>query len=329
MGIQQYLPGLAVLVTLALAARLLGELFPHITPIMIAVVLGLLVANTVSLPARYAAGTGTHKLWLEAGIVLMGARISVDALLAAGVSLVAAVVFGIVSTILIVELLCRLVFSVSGQLGSLLAAGASICGVSAVVGVAGTIRAKEQHIAYAAATVLLFDLLTLFAYPVLGTWLGLSDQIYGIWAGITMFSTGPVTAAGFAVSETAGEWATVTKLTRNIFLGLLIGVYSILYLDTGDDERTFSPRMLWETFPKFVIGFFAVMLLASSPLVSDAAAEELTDAYRWFFLLAFAGLGLSINLTEFRNTGTKPVVVVFVTLVVVSIAVLLLLQLLF
>ncbi|MFC6724227.1 YeiH family protein, partial [Halobium palmae] len=315
----RYLPGVALLVAVAVGARLVGRTVPHANALVVAVAAGIVVANLVDLPDRVEPGVGTHKLWLEAGIVLMGARISVGTLLDAGVRLLALVVAVIVVTVVLVELFGSFLFDIPRKLVSLLAAGAGICGVSAVVGVAGGIRATEEQIAYAAGVVLLFDVATLFLYPVLGSWLHLSDTVFGVWAGLTMFSTGPVTAAGFAVSETAGQWATVTKLTRNLLLGVLVGVYSLVYADWSAEEA-FSPSMLWRAFPKFVLGFFAVMLLASSPLLSGAATSELTDAYRWLFLLAFSGLGLSVTVDDLRDTGGRPAVLVLVVLIVVSAA---------
>ena len=313
----RYVPGLLVLVTLALVARVLGTQIPYVTPLVLAVVLGLLVGNTVPLPARIIPGIGTHNLWLAAGIVLMGARISLETLLGNGLVLLAVTIGAVTVTIVVVEALSRTFFDIPEKLGSLLAAGAGVCGVSAVVGVAGSIRANDEHIAYAAATILLFDIGTLFVYPALGAWLGLSDQVFGIWAGITMFSTGPVTAAGFTFSETAGQWATVTKLTRNILLGVLVGGYSLVYVDSSRDDGV-SMRALWDSFPKFVLGFLAVMVLTSTPLVSESATQGLSSAYRWLFLVAFAGLGLSIDITEFRTTGIQPVAILLTSLVLVS-----------
>ena len=134
-----------------------------------------------------------------------------------------------------------------------------------------------------------------------------------------MFSTGPVTAAGFAFSETVGQWTTVTKLTRNLLLGVLVGGYSLAYLDTGAGRRAFSPRVLWDSFPKFVLGFFALMVLSSTAIVPPAATAQLTDAYRWLFLVAFAGLGLHVDIAELRTTGVRPVAIVLTTLLVVSV----------
>jgi len=334
-----YGPGVGLLVVLAVAARLASEVVPHASALVVAVALGIVVANTAGLPAALRTGARTHKLWLEAGIVLMGARVSLSTLLSAGPQLAVLVVGVVLATILLVETLSAFVFDVQSELGSLLAAGASVCGVSAAVGVAGSIRADEDQLAYAAGTILLFDVVTLFVYPALAGPLGLSDRAFGVWAGLTMFSTGPVTAAGFAVSDLAGRWATVTKLTRNLLLGVLVGAYSIRYANATDDagalddadatddaaqsdggraRGAFSVGELWRTFPKFVLGFFAVVVVSSTPLVSEAARTQLTHAYRWLFLLAFAGLGLSVEFEDLRSTGLTPIVLLCTTLVVSS-----------
>ncbi len=315
--LRRYVPGVLALVALALGARALGAVVPYATPLLLAVALGLVIGNAVSLPSRLEPGAATHTLWLEAGIVLMGARISVETLLGSGLELLVVTVGAVVLTVALVEILSRTVFGISTELGSLLAAGAGVCGVSAVAAVAGSIRADGRHVAYAAATVLLFDVATLFVYPAVGASLGLTDRVFGVWAGITMFSTGPVTAAGFTVSEVAGEWATVTKLTRNLLLGLVVGAYSVVYAG-GSAAESLSPRALWASVPTFVLGFVATMLVTSTPLVPDATTESLTTVYRWLFLVAFAGLGLSIDLSELRATGATPVAIILITLLTVS-----------
>jgi uncharacterized integral membrane protein (TIGR00698 family) len=323
--LRAYLPGLVALVVVGLAGRLVGSAIPYLDPLVAAVAVGALVANTVGIPANFVPGVETNKLWLETGIVLMGARITLDALVDAGPALALVVVGGVTATVVLVEGLSRTLFDVPRRLGSLLAAGAGICGVSAVVGVGGSVRADENQIAYAAATVLLFDLVTLFAYPALGGALGLSDRVFGVWAGLTMFSTGPVTAAGFTVSEAAGRWATVTKLARNLLLGGLVLAYSLYYVggSSGDGPSAGTTlrsklALLWRSFPKFVVGFFAVVALSSAGAFSRVETAQLTTAYEWLFLVAFAGLGLTVDLDDLRDAGVRPVAVVLTTLVVVS-----------
>jgi uncharacterized integral membrane protein (TIGR00698 family) len=328
--VREVAPGVAFLAVLAVVARAASTLVPYASALVVAVALGIILRNTVGVPGRLQAGSSTHKLWLEAGIVLMGARISLSTLLDTGATLAVLVLGVVVLTLLVVEALATVVFDVHRKLGSLLAAGASVCGVSAAVGVAGSVRATEEHVAYAAGTILLFDVVTLFAYPAIGGVLGLSDRVFGVWTGLTMFSTGPVTAAGFAFSDAAGQWATVTKLTRNLLLGVLVGAYSIRYANRGSDAdgtagdeastaSAFSPRRLWDAFPKFVLGFFAVVVLTSSAVVSDAATAQLANAYRWLFLLAFAGLGLSVDVADLRDTGATPIALLLTALVTTSV----------
>ncbi|WP_227132826.1 YeiH family protein [Halorubellus salinus] len=329
--VREVAPGVAFLVVLAVLARVASTLVPYASALVVAVALGIVLTNTVGVPERLQAGSSTHKLWLEAGIVLMGARVSLGTLVDTGAQLAVLVVGIVALTLVLVEVLARGVFDVHRKLGSLLAAGASVCGVSAAVGVAGSVRATEEHVAYAAGTILLFDVVTLFTYPALGGVLGLSDRVFGVWAGLTMFSTGPVTAAGFAFSDAAGQWATVTKLTRNLLLGVLVGAYSIRYANPGSDDAdgapgedastasAFSPRRLWDAFPKFVLGFFAVVVLTSTAVVSDAATAQLTNAYRWLFLLAFVGLGLSVDVADLRDTGVTPIALLLTALVTTSV----------
>ncbi|WP_205254495.1 MULTISPECIES: YeiH family protein [Halorussus] len=360
------LPGLGLLVAIALLAWGVAAVAP-VPELLAAVLVGGVLANTVGVPSDFEPGAGTYALWLEVGIVLMGVRVSLDALVAAGPTLLVTVVGVVGFTLVVAESLAR-GLDLQRRLGSLVAAGASVCGVSAVVAVAGAVRADEEQVAYATSAILVFDAVTLFAYPVLGGVLGLPDRVFGIWAGLTMFSTGPVTAAGFAYSDVAGQWATVAKLARNVLIGGLVVGYSILYADrspdpdaspesdantgydTGSesesDAESESPsgaptesavgsapkagtesrsrsrasflRSLWHGFPKFVLGFLAMVVLASAGVFTDAQLTRIERAYRWAFLVAFAGLGTSIAADELRETGIRPLAVVALTLAVVS-----------
>ncbi|UPW00285.1 YeiH family protein [Halorussus gelatinilyticus] len=324
-SLRDLLPGLAFLVVLALVARGLAAFVP-VPALLVAVLVGGALANTVGVPDRFESGVGTYDLWLEVGIVLMGVRVSLDALVEAGPRLLLAVVGVVGFTLAVAELLAR-GFDLQRRLGSLVAAGASVCGVSAVVAVAGAIRADEEHVAYATSTILVFDALTLFAYPALGQFLGLADRTFGIWAGLTMFSTGPVTAAGFAYSEVAGQWATVAKLTRNVLLGGLVVAYSVVYAEasSGDESGPTAAasassflRSLWDGFPKFVLGFLSLVALASAGVFTDPQLARIEQAYRAAFLVAFAGLGTSVALSDLRETGVRPLAVLALTLAVVS-----------
>lgn len=316
--ITKLLPGLAVLVGLGVAARLVSRITP-INNLLLAVVFGLVIGNLVGTPKLVEDGIGKYKLLLEAGIVLMGVRLVFEEVLAAGPKLFALVVGTIAFTILFVELVVSRLLGIPGKLSSLLASGTSICGVSAIVATAGGIKAREEYIAYAVGTILLFDALTLFVYPITGSLLGLQDRVFGIWAGVSMFSTGPVTAAGFAYSDVAGRWAALTKLTRNVFIGVMAVGYSVYYAGSETDIKGASilPK-IWDNFPKFVVGFLLMMVLANIGALTDGQIETLVHGYKWLFLFAFVGLGYNIRFDEMRKAGLRPVVIVLVTLLTVS-----------
>ncbi len=328
MAVRRLLPGLFALCLGALVARTLATAL-GVNHLLFAIALGVLAANVVGIPTRLEAGIATHNLWLGAGIVLMGASISVETILEVGAPVLVLLLAAVGSSLVAVELLARNVFGLPDRLGSLLAAGASICGVSAVVGVAGAIRAREEQIAYAAGTVLLFDAITIVVYPLVGDLLGLSGTVFGIWAGISMFSTGPVVAVGFAHSDLAGQWATVTKLSRNALIGVVVLAYASYYARRGGGGGRPSLRTLWDEFPKFVLGFLALALIASAGVLSSTQQTSIENAYNWLFVLAFVGLGTEIRLADIRTTGATPALVVLLAFLVTSVCSLAVLLVLF
>ncbi|MFC4540509.1 YeiH family protein [Halosolutus amylolyticus] len=316
---QSVLPGLALLAAVAIAASAIAAAVPRIDSLILAIAIGAILGNAVGVPAWAGSGIQTYSVVLETAIVLLGARIALDQIATAGPVVVALVVGVIAFGVLFVELLSRRVFDLSPTSGSLLAAGSSVCGVSAVVAVGSSIRANEDQLAYAAATVLLFDAVTLFAFPLAGSLLDLGPRTFGVWAGLSMFSTGPVAAAGFAHSGVAGEWATITKLVRNSFIGVLAVGYAAIYLRSSADDSVVNLRQLWTSFPKFLVGFLLVATVANSGVLPAGSIESISTTADWLFLVAFAGLGFDVRLSKMRDAGARPALVVLVYLVTVSV----------
>ncbi|ACM56026.1 YeiH family protein [Halorubrum lacusprofundi] len=311
-----YLPGIAFLAVGAILSHLIAGAVDGLQPLVVAVGIGALVGNTAGTPDAAEPGVGVDKLFLETGIVLLGAAVVIEEFLAAGPTVLGLVVVAVGGGLLLAEAIARGLFRLDGTTPSLLAAGASICGVSAVVAIGRVLDARGSAITFAAATVLLFDAVTLVAFPIAGEWLGLTGRQFGVWAGVSMFSTGPVAAAGFAHSTEAGQWATVTKLARNSLLGGVAIAYSLAYTARSATEP--GVRRLWAEFPKFLLGFLAVAAVANSGLLSPAALESIGRVSDALFTLAFVGLGLSIRLREMREVGGAAVGAVLVHLLVVS-----------
>lgn len=310
-------PGVGLLVALAGAATLVAGFVPGVNALLLGVFFGAAVANAVGVPDWARPGIDTQKLLLETGIVLLGARITVDELVASGPVLVALVVVTVAAGVLLVEAVAGRVFGLADKTGSLLAAGASVCGVSAATAIAGTIDADGESLAHVVAAVLLFDALTLAAFPIAGDLLPLSGRQFGIWAGLSMFSTGPVTAAGFAHSEVAGRWATVTKLARNSMLGFVAVAYAVRYAGRAEEAAT-GLRAVFDGVPRFLVGFVAVAAVANLGLLSEATLAAVGTASDALFALAFVGLGLDVRLDAMRQTGAAPLAVLGVQLLTVS-----------
>lgn len=306
-------PGLLVLLILAGAARAIGSATP-LSPLVVAIAGGAAVAALVGVPEWAQPGVDRHKLLLETGIVLLGAQLAVGQLATTGPLVVALAVVVVVVGVVFVELVGRRA-GIESRTRSLLAAGASVCGVSAVLAVAGSIDGDEADISYAAGTVLLFDAITLVVFPVVGTALGLPDRTFGIWAGLSLFSTGPTAAVGFAVSETAGQWATITKLVRNTFIGVLAVAYAFYYASGSD--RTDATE-IWYRFPKFLVGFLVVAAVVNLGLVTPATRAAIGSVSDWLFALAFVGLGFELNPRRLRSTGARPLLVVLAQFLTVS-----------
>lgn len=316
--ISSLLPGLGLLAVVALGSYLFSVAVPPVNRLLVAIFVGFVIANVGGIPIRYERGLATHKLLLEVGIVLMGVQLSLAAIVRTGPLLIALSIGTIVFGLALVEGVGRILDGGASKLMSLVAAGASVCGVSAVVAVAGGIDADEEQIAYAVGTVLLLDAATLVLFPTAGSVLALPDQQFGIWVGLSMFSTGPVTAVGFAYSEVAGQWATLTKIIRNTLIGGIAVSYSVYWMRESSKEGANRLGAIWETLPKFLVGFFVVVVIANAFALTDATIETI-DAIRGLcFLLAFAGLGFDIELSGLRSAGVRPLLTVGVYLLVIS-----------
>ncbi|WP_135305921.1 YeiH family protein [Haloarcula amylovorans] len=307
------LPGLAVLGAIAIVARVIGGATP-LSPLVVAIGSGAAVAATVGAPEWAEPGLDRHKLLLETGIVLLGAQLTLGQLASTGPLVVGLAAGVVVVGVVFTEVVGRRV-GIERRTRSLLAAGASVCGVSAVLAVAGSIDSDEADISYAAGTVLLFDAVTLVVFPILGSMLGLPDRAFGIWAGLSLFSTGPTAAVGFAVSETAGQWATVTKLVRNTFIGFLAVAYALRYAGGGEQA---DATEIWYRFPKFLVGFLVVAAIVNVGFVGSGTQAVVATVSDWLFTLAFVGLGFELNPRRLRATGLRPIAVVLAHFLTVS-----------
>ncbi|HWX55903.1 MAG TPA: putative sulfate exporter family transporter [Verrucomicrobiae bacterium] len=282
---------------------------PNIEYVLWAILLGLLIANTIGVPELFKPGVATYEFWLKTGIVLLGSRFLLgDVLKLGGVSLVL-VAIELALAIALMTLLGR-IFKLKPKLTTLLAVGSSICGVSAIIATKGAIDADDEDASFSIAAILALGAIALFTFPVIGHWLHLNDQVYGLWAGLGVDNTAEAVAAGSLYSDAAAKIAVLAKTTRNAMIGFVVLAYAI-YWATRDRREVVQNKaaFLWQKFPKFVLGFLLVSLLATSRVFDKGQITDLGNLSRWAFLLTFGGVGLSTNFREMKKQGLRPFVV--------------------
>jgi uncharacterized integral membrane protein (TIGR00698 family) len=311
------IPGLLLLAAVGYAGKFIEQsialytkthhvTFPNIEYVLWAIVIGLIIANTLGVPRIFAPGVATYEFWLKAGIVLLGSRFLLgDVLHLGGVSLLLLAV-ALTLSMTFMHLLGR-IFKLKPKLTSLLAIGSSICGVSAIIAAKPSIDADDEDASYAIAAILALGAVSLFAFPLIGHSLHLSDKAYGLWAGLAVDNTAEATAAGALYSDAAGKVAVLAKTTRNALIGFIVLGYAIYWSSRGQaGQVTNKAAFLWKKFPKFVLGFLLISLLATLGFFAKPQLTSLANLSRWAFLLTFAGVGLRTNLRELGRQGWKP-----------------------
>lgn len=294
-------PGLAAAVALA-AVALTPTRVPGLTifaPMILAILLGIAVANTVGVPGACGPGLGIAiRPLLRLAIVLLGLRITPSDLARIGVDGLVAVTTTLLATFVFTAWAGRRL-GLRPQTADLVAAGTSICGASAVVAMNGVVNGDREDVAHAVATVTLFGMLSMFLFPVLGSLLALDPHAYGLWVGASIHEIAQVVAAGFQGGPEAGDFATVSKLTRVALMAPL--VISIgLWRGRGGTAGERPP------FPWFVIGFLALVVLGGIVPIPVEVAKGAALVATALFTVALGALGLIADLRSLTREGWKP-----------------------
>src|SRR4051812_14995280 len=314
------LPGLVLLGVIGYAGKFVEQsiagygrthhlTLPNIEYVLWAIIFGLIVSNTVGVPAILQRGVDSYEFWLKTGIVLLGVRFLLgDIGRLGGVSL-ACVAIELVVSIAVMTALGRF-FGLSPKLTSLLSIGASICGVSAIIAAKGAIDADDEDASYAIAAILAIGAISLLVFPLIGHALGMPDNAYGLWVGLAVDNTAEATAAGALYSEAAGRFAVLAKTTRNATIGFVVLGYALYWVRrSGAAQVGNKAAFLWQKFPKFVLGFIALSAIATFGAFTAPQVTDIANLSRWAFLLTFAGIGLRTNLRSLSTQGWRPLAV--------------------
>ena len=202
---------------------------------MVALLLGLLIRNAIGLPVVYEPGLKVClRHVLRFGIMLLGLRLSLATVGQIGLEALPVIV-GCIATALVLVTWINHALGLPRRLGSLIAVGTSICGVSAIVATAPVVEAEEDEVSYAIACVTLFGMLALFSYPFLAHWLFRDDvRMAGLFLGTSIHDTAQAAGAGLIYGQQYGvpevlDTVTVVKLVRNLFMAGVIPLMAMLY----------------------------------------------------------------------------------------------------
>lgn len=314
------LPGLLLCLAAAGVSYALGLWVRGLSPLIVAIVLGIVAVNTGLLPAATQPGIDfSAKKLLRLGIVFLGLQLSLGGILALGAPILLVVVCivagGIVGTILLGRLL-----RVPEQLTLLVACGFSICGAAAVAGAAGVTDPDdehEEHTVTAVALVVIFGTLMIPIVPFVAPLLGLDHEQSGLFGGGSVHEIAQVVAVGGILGGSALTLAVLVKLARVL---MLAPVVALLAVRTRRRDRAAQTR-LPPIVPLFIIGFLAMVALRSfAPLPAGVLA---TGQLLQTGLLAAAmfGLGCGVRIRKLMRVGLRPfALAALATLLVAGIA---------
>ena len=277
-----------------------------------ALALGLFVSNVLGVPGWLRAAMRTE-YYIKTGLVILGTNVLFGQVLEAGM-------YGMVQAagvIAVIWYLCFWVarkFRVDEEFSAMMATAVSICGVSAAIAACGAISGDRKKLSYVTSLVLVVAAPMMIVMPLAVDWLGLSDIVGGAWVGGTIDTTGAVVVAGESIGDSATNAATIVKLSQNALLGVAAFALSVWWTvrgGAGDGDRPeVSAAVIWERFPKFVLGFLATSLVFSFVLgdgLVDATAGLLRGLRTWLFALAFVCIGLETRLRDLLSMeGGRP-----------------------
>lgn len=274
--------------------------------VFFAVLIGLLIRNTVGLP-KWLAPAVRSEYYIKAGLVILGSSILFNEIMRAGALGMVQAVIVVFSVWYFSFWLSTRAFKIDKEMSMLLSSSVSICGVSAAIATSGAIKGDPKKLSFVISLVLIVAIPMMYLLPYLAKWMGISQEVAGAWLGGTIDTTAAVVASGKFIGETAEQYSVIIKSAQNVLLGVAAFAISIYwsYRGTNTEIRP-TGKVLWDRFPKFVLGFLIASLVFSFAFEAELGKELSRVANRGsrglLFSLAFVCIGLE---TDFRYIFKK------------------------
>jgi len=275
-----------------------------------ALLLGLIISNIIGVPDWLKEGIRTE-YYIKTGLVILGAGILFFEIVQAGS-------LGIVQAVLVVAVVWYCCFWVAKKLrvdddfAAMLATGVSICGVSAAIAACGAIQGDKKKLSYVTSIILVCAVPMMVIMPWIVKGFGMPDVVGGAWLGGTLDTSGSVVAAGALISEAAMKTGVIVKFSQNVLIGVAAFILAVWWAYKRGAETGGRPGagVIWERFPKFVLGFLVASILFSFILpgsIVNATKGMLSGLRTFWFALAFVSIGLETNFTELAGMeGGRP-----------------------
>lgn len=319
--IKHYYKGVVFAVVIALAAVFLGKALPIIGPPVFGILLGIVIGNFIGRPDG--AGKGlefTSKTILKWAIIAIGAGLNINQIYEVGISSLYIMIFTLTSAFAAAYGLGKLM-GIPFRLTTLIGMGTAICGGSAIAAISSIIDAEDQDIAYSISTVFLFNIVAVLVFPAVGHLIGFDDNAFGLWAGTAINDTSSVVAAGYSYSNSAGEYATIVKLTRTTMIIPITLIYAFVISVNKRREARKSYNVNYsfkKIFPWFILGFLGMSLANSLGILGKVAPSFLVETGKFLIIVALSAIGLNSDIKKMIKTGIKPVILGFTVWCAVS-----------
>jgi len=273
--------------------------------------IGLAVGNLFKLPLWFRDTLATE-LYVKIGLILLGAGVIFSDILKAGsLGLIQALVV-VLSVWYFAFWVCKKL-KVDDDLSMMISSAVSICGVSAAIATSGAIKGDAKKLSYVISMVLITAIPMMIFMPYLAQYFHFPPEVTGAWLGGSIDTTGAVVASGTLVGETALKISTIVKFSQNVLLGIAAFAISVYWTYTKNPlakDKDTKPTLgvIWERFPKFVLGFLAASLLFSfvlSPEITAGVKDSLKSLQGLWFALAFTSIGLETRFADLFNKNSK------------------------
>ena len=301
---KKYLPGILLSFGIAAVSIFLGGLLPLIGSSVLAIVFGIVLNNSMKLPAMFQEGLSySGKKLLQYSIIFLGFSMSIGQVSETGLSSLRISLITILIAFLAAYLAGRF-FKMNRVLTILIGFGTAICGGSAIAAASPILEADEEEIALSISTIFFFNILAVFIFPFLGHLLQMSDAFFGTWAGTAINDTSSVVAAGYTYSPSAGDLATIVKLSRALMIVpacLIFAAYRYIKSKQSAQKTNFK-----KIFPWFIAWFVLASLVSSLGLVPAAIIPYTKFISQWLMAMALAAIGAKVSFKQFKQAGAAP-----------------------